>query len=82
MTGKRHEPPVMQLGSAALMLVIAGGYTRLLHLPERVPLTLPWILLIGAFVLLVASALSVRSVENFAWRRFTTVGRWACWPTP
>jgi hypothetical protein len=77
MTGKRHEPPVMQLGSAALMLVIAGGIYQVSHLPERVPLTLPWILLIGAFGLLVASALSVRSVENFAWRRFTTVGRWA-----
>lgn len=76
MTGRRRHPPVLLLGTAALLLIVVSGIYQVSHLPKRVPLTLPWILLICSFVLLAAAAASLRTIADFAWRRFTTVGRW------
>ncbi len=72
----RRDPPVLQLATLALVLIVIGGIYQVSHLPRSVPLTLPWILLAGAFALLAAAVVSISTIEDFAWGRFTTVGRW------
>ena len=76
MTADRRDPPVLLLGSGALLLVVIGGIYQVSHLPHSVPLTLPWILLVASFVLLVGAVASIRLISDFAWPRFLTVGKW------
>jgi hypothetical protein len=73
---ERRDPPVIQIGVAGLVLIVVSAIYQVSHLPRSVPLTLPWILVIAAFVLLAVAAASLRRVEGFAWRRFATVGQW------
>ncbi len=76
MLGRPGDPPVLELASGALLLVVIGGIYQVAHLPKRVPLTLPWILLAAAAVLLVVAGGFIHRIEGFAWKRFATVGKW------
>lgn len=76
MTAKRRDSPVLLLGSGSLLLIVIGGIYQVSHLPRSVPLTLPWILVIAAFLLLLAVAVCIRTISDFAWTRFLTVGKW------
>lgn len=70
-------PPVTQVGMASLALIVAGGIYLAAHLPEQVPLAPAVILLALSALLLAGNLLSLARVDDFAWRRFFQVGRWA-----
>lgn len=70
-------PPVMQIGVATMILVIAGGIYLAAHLPRRAPLGLPVALLVLAGALLVTNAVSLARVQAFAWDKFFLVAGWA-----
>lgn len=73
----RALPPVTQLGMASLALIVAGGIYLASHLPQHVPLTPAVILLAASALLLIVNLLLLSRVQNFAWGRFVTVGKWA-----
>jgi hypothetical protein len=66
----RRLPPVTALALTALMLVVAGGIDLAAHLPRPAPLG-------PAVAALVAAAVVLARVRDFAWRTFFVVGGWA-----
>ena len=74
---ERNLPPVTQLAMASLALIVAGGIYLASHLPEQVPLTPAVALLAASSLLLLVNLLLLSRVEDFAWSRFFTVGKWA-----
>ena len=74
---ERTLPPVTQLGMASLALIVAGGIYLASYLPRQVPLMPAIVLLAASALLLLVNLLLLRRVENFPWRRFVTVGKWA-----
>ena len=73
---ERRLPPIVELGGAALLSVVAGGVHMASHFPRRPPLTVPIILLsIGAVLMLVNVVLLAR-LRPFAWKRFAIVFKW------
>jgi hypothetical protein len=75
--GERRLPPVTQLGMVSLGLVLVAGIYLSAHLPEHVSLA-PAEALLGASALVLAGNLLVLSrTQQFPWRRFFEVARWA-----
>lgn len=72
-----HLPPITALSIAALVLVVIGGIDLASHLPAGVPLGVPFALLAGAGLLLIASVVALSRVPAFAWRTFFVVAGWA-----
>jgi len=73
---EQRQPPIIQLGVASMVLIVAAGITLVSHLPNAVPLAVPWILLAASAAALVANAFLLTRIEGFAWARFTTVAKW------
>ncbi len=73
----RSLPPVQQLATATLALIVAGGIYMAAHLPSRPPLTAPIVLLAVAALLLVGNGLALSRVRDFAWGKFRLVAGWA-----
>ncbi len=74
---EKHYPPVTEVGMASLGLIVAGGIYLASHIPEQVPLAPAIILLILSAALLVFNIVSMMRVDDFPWRRFFEVARWA-----
>jgi len=73
----RPLPPVQQLATATLALVVAGGIYLAAHLPRHPPLG-PAVALLGlAGLLLLGNALALSRVRDFAWGKFRLVAGWA-----
>jgi len=72
----RPFPPVAQLAVGSMALVIVAGIYIASHLPTRPPLGPAVGLLIAAGVLLVADAVIVSRLQDFAWKVFFRVARW------
>ena len=73
----RDLPPVTQLGVAALALVIAAGI-YLAAEAQRHPSLVPAIVLVAAGgVLVLAAAVLLARVREFAWGKFRMVYGWA-----
>jgi hypothetical protein len=74
---ERRLPPVTQVGMASLALIVAGGIYLSAHLPQHVGLG-PAVALLAASALLLAGNLaSLARVQDFPWRRFGEIARWA-----
>jgi hypothetical protein len=74
---ERRLPPVTQIGMVSLALIVAGGIYLAAHLPNHVSLTPAVVLLAASALLLVGNLASLTRVENFPWRRFGEIARWA-----
>jgi hypothetical protein len=74
---ERRLPPVTQLGTGSLGLIVAGGIYLAAHLPEHVPLAPAIALLAASALLLAANLLALSRVQGFPWARFFGVAKWA-----
>ena len=73
----RRFPPVAELATVSLALVVVGGILMASYVPRRPPLGPPATLAGVAAALLLASVFLLSRLRDFAWNRFTTVFRWA-----
>jgi hypothetical protein len=70
-------PPVTEFAVAALLFVVIGGIDLAAHLPEHVPLVIPFALLGASGLMIIAAIASLSRVHAFAWRTFFRVFGWA-----
>lgn len=77
MTSDQKLPPVTALGMLSLALIVAGGIYLSAHLPEHVPLGPAIALLALSAAILAANLILLARVEDFDWRRFFGVAKWA-----
>jgi hypothetical protein len=74
---EQRLPPVSQLCTVSMVLVVIGGIYLAAYLPNT-PSLVPAALLTGlAFVVMAANVITLRRVRVFAWPVFFKVGRWA-----
>ena len=73
----RRFPPVAELTTVSLALVVVGGILMASYAPRRPPLGVPVALAAVAGVLLLLSGYLTARVRPFGWDRFFLVFRWA-----
>jgi hypothetical protein len=73
----RRFPPIAQLATLSLALVIVGGIVMVSAMPNEPSLAVPVALLALSAVILTANVVLLVTLPDFAWRTFSTVGRWA-----
>ena len=73
----RSVPPVAQLATASLALVIVGGIVMVSAMPNEPSLAVPVALLGLSAVSLSVNVVLLVALRDFAWRQFWSVGRWA-----
>jgi len=73
----RRFPPVAELTTVSLALVVVGGILMASYAPRRPPLGVPAGLAVAGAVLLFAGGYLLARVRPFAWDRFFLVFRWA-----
>jgi len=76
-TSQRRFPPVAELGTASLVLIVVGGIYMASYAPRRPPLGVPTGLLIGAGLLLAVNVVLLARMRDYAWDQFFLVFRWA-----
>jgi hypothetical protein len=77
MAAGRRFPPVSELATVSLALVVVGGILMASYVPRRPPLGWPAAMAAVAAVLLLVSVLLLSRLQDFNWGRFGTVFRWA-----
>jgi hypothetical protein len=75
-TGRRL-PPVAELATVSLALVVIGGILLASYAPRRPPLGVPVALAAVSAVLLLVSVVLLGRLPEFNWARFFTFFRWA-----
>jgi hypothetical protein len=73
----RRFPPVAELATASLALVVVGGILMASYAPRRPPLGVPTVLAVTGAVLLLAGGYLTARVRPLASDRFFLVFRWA-----
>src|SRR5947209_5833369 len=73
---ERSLPPIAEMATGSLALIVIGGIYLAAHVPHTVPLVLPVVLLVVASVVLGAAVVMLSRVRPFAWTRFFQVFRW------
>jgi hypothetical protein len=73
----RTFPPVAELVTVSLGLVVVGGISMASSFPNRPPLTVPVVLLVASVALLATGVTMMARQRDFAWGTFSLVGRWA-----
>ena len=76
-TARRRLPPVDVLAVVSLALVVIGGILMASYIPRRPPLGVPTAVAAVSAALLLACAVLLSRLRQFAWDRFTVVFRWA-----
>jgi peptidoglycan/LPS O-acetylase OafA/YrhL len=76
-TRMRKLPPVTEIAVAAMALIIIGGITLAAKLPRPAPLPLLIALLAVAAALVLADAVLLARLPDFAWPVFFTVAKWS-----
>ncbi len=76
-TATRRFPPAAEFAIVSLAFVVVGGIIMASYAPRRPPLAAPITIAVVAAVLLLASALMVSRLREFAWNRFFVVLSWA-----
>jgi hypothetical protein len=72
----RPMPPVLQIGGATLVLIVAGGIFTASHFPGHVPKGPTIGLLAAACVLLAVNVTLLSRIDGFAWKSFRLVAGW------
>jgi hypothetical protein len=65
------------LATLSLVLVIAGGIVMVSAMPNEPSLAVPVALLALSAMILTVNVVLLVTLRDFAWRTFSTVGRWA-----
>jgi hypothetical protein len=73
---ERRLPPVTEIGAASMVMVIVCVIILASYLPRRAPLAIPVALIVASAVLFAVNAVLLARLRDFAWWRFTQVGRW------
>ena len=73
----RRFPPVAELATVSLALVVIGGILLASYAPRRPPLGVPTALAAVSAVLLLADVVLLARLQEFYWARFFTFFRWA-----
>lgn len=73
---ERKMPPVNLIGTVALGFAIAGVTYLTSTLPEEPPFTPAIVLLALATAAVIANAITLARIQDFAWRIFFVVGGW------
>jgi hypothetical protein len=73
----RRFPPVAELATVSLAMVVVGGILLASYVPRRPPLGLPTALACIGAALILASVVLLSRLRDFAWGRFFAVFRWA-----
>ena len=76
-TARRRLPPVDVLAVVSLALVVIGGILMASYVPRRPPLGVPAAVAAVSAALLLACAVLLSRLRQFAWERFMVVFRWA-----
>ena len=74
---ERRLPPVGEIAVVSMALIIAGGIYLASHIPQPVSLVPAIVLLAASGALVVVNVVLLSRVDDFAWRTFFTVARWA-----
>ena len=77
--GAAHErslPPISELASGSLALIVVGGIYLASYVPRTVPLAPAIVLLLISAAILAANVVMLRRIPDFAWNRFFQVFRW------
>jgi hypothetical protein len=77
LAARRLFPPVAELTTVSLALVVVGGILMASYAPRRPPLGVPVALAVAGAVLLLVSGYLTSRLRQFAWGRFSLVFRWA-----
>jgi len=73
----RRFPPVGELATFALAMVVIGGILMASAVPRRPPLALPIVLLGVAVILMAVAVVLLVRLSDFDWTTFFLVLRWA-----
>ena len=73
----RKLPPIAETALASMVLVIVGTIYLAANIANDPSLTIPVALDVLAVVLLLGAIVVVSRIEDFAWRIFFVVARWA-----
>jgi len=73
----RRFPPIIQISTTILILVIASGIYVASHLPKSVSLTPSVVLVSVAAILALVNMVLLSRIENFAWKTFFLVAKWS-----
>jgi hypothetical protein len=76
-TVRRRFPPVAEVTTVSLALVVVGGILMASYAPRRPPLGPPAVLATAGAALLLASVILLARLQEFNWDRFFLVFRWA-----
>jgi hypothetical protein len=74
---EQRLPPVTQVAMTSLALIVIGGIYMAAHLPGKVALALPTVLLALSALLMGGNLLALARVRGFAWDAFFGVARWS-----
>ncbi len=74
---ERRFPPVAEIGTAALVLIVIGGVFMASYSPRRPPLGIPIFLTAAAGLLLLVGVVMLATSKGLAWDKFFLVFRWA-----
>jgi hypothetical protein len=73
----RKLPPVTEVGAASMIAIVVGVIFNASYLPKHAPTGVAVAILGVAAVLVVANAVLLARIDDFAWWRFRQVGSWA-----
>ena len=73
---ERRFPPVAEIGTACLVLIVIGGIYMAAYSPRRPPLGIPIALATAAGLLFLANVVMLALTKGLAWNKFFLVFRW------
>jgi polyferredoxin len=73
---ERRFPPVAEVATAALVLIVVGGIYMASYSPRRPPLTVPTVLAAASAALVLGALVMLTRARGLAWDKFFLVGRW------
>jgi hypothetical protein len=73
----RQLPPISELATATIAVVVTGGVYLAAYLPRQAPLGPAFAILGSAALLLIGNIVTLSRLQEFAWDKFFLVARWA-----
>jgi hypothetical protein len=74
---EREYPPIAELSVASMIAIVIGGVYLAAHLPRHAPPGVPIAMLLISGGLILANAVLLSRIENFAWKSFFLVAKWS-----